>query len=168
MRIPFNQLTLISIFSDSSVRTLAEGIRRLMINGSASENSEFSFVVSILNCSIFESETKFRSKCRHFCSGSLIAPDVVLTAAHCLISDSSANGASMNLLGLRVLVGSSTISIPSQGSKLVKVRDFFNAGYMRNASFPLNDDVGLLLLDSCLKTNPQNNGSDVHPTTLPR
>jgi hypothetical protein len=30
------------------------------------------------------------------------------------------------------------------------VRDFLDAGYLRNANVPLNEDVGLLFLDSCL------------------
>ena len=127
--------------------------RRLIINGRAQSIGDFPFVVSLLICSLATDGRAKRSTCRHFCTGTLISPDVVLTAGHCVSDDSTPfniQAPITNLSRLRVLLGSSNFEDRPEGARLVKVRDYANAGYNQNLHFPMDNDVGLLFLDSCI------------------
>lgn len=127
--------------------------RRLIINGKAQSIAEFPYVVSLLVCSLSIDGHAKKSTCHHFCTGTLISPDVVLTAGHCVIDDSTPFNVHQpltDLSRLRVLLGSSNFEDRPEGARLVKVRDYANAGYNQNYYFPMDNDVGLLFLDSCV------------------
>ena len=127
--------------------------RRLIINGVAQPVEEYPYVVSLMICSLRSDGRAKGGSCRHFCTGSLVAPDVVLTAGHCVLDDSSPWGVSKPLIDLRrirVLLGATYSNERTARSKLVKVREFANAGYNQNRHFPMDNDVGLFFLDQCL------------------
>jgi secreted trypsin-like serine protease len=127
--------------------------RRLIINGSPQPVDDFPYVVSLMICSLRTDGRAKGGSCRHFCTGSLIAPDVVLTAGHCVLDDSTPWGIQKPLTDLRrirVLLGATYTQDRTSETKLVKVRDFANAGYNQNLHFPMDNDVGLFFLDQCL------------------
>ena len=127
--------------------------RRLIINGVAQSVEDYPYVVSLLICSLRTDGRAKGGSCRHFCTGSLVAPDVVLTAGHCVSDDSTPAGVQKPLTDLgriRVLLGASNSLDRPLGSRLVRVRDYANAGYNTNFHFPMDNDVGLLFLDTCL------------------
>lgn len=112
--------------------------RRLIINGAAQTIGEYPYVVSLMVCSVRTDERAKGGSCRHFCTGSLIAPDVVLTAGHCVLDDSSPWNVQRPLTDLRlirVLLGATYSTDRTEETKLEKVRDFGNAGYNQNAHY---------------------------------
>lgn len=146
------------MFGDSNVITdhfSAENPqnRRLILNGNTADISEYPFAVSLLICSISQSGRVKSKSCYHFCTGSLIGPDVVLTAGHCVVDDSTAFNEEKpmtDLRRIRVLIGASDSLNRPKTSKMIRVRDFANAGYNTNYHFPMDNDVGLLFLEKCL------------------
>lgn len=104
------------------VSAFADPFRRLIIEGERVDHSEYPFIV------------KFTQKGQTGCTGSLIAPDVVITAAHCVFSS----------LGNHLLRDSETISLQfgdnSQQRRILSARnrDFLKA----------DEDLALVFLDS--------------------
>ncbi|KAH8282902.1 hypothetical protein KR054_010686, partial [Drosophila jambulina] len=87
-----------------------------IVNGEAAEIESFPWQVSIQT-----------SKGSHFCGGSLIDSETVLTAAHCMQSYSAAE--------MQVRLGSTA---RNEGGEVVSVRDFkFHEGY--NSKLMVND-----------------------------
>lgn len=132
------------VYSDSSPA------RRLIINGSPVTNIATSFTVSLMYCrdGSISSPLLAGLYCAAFCSGSMIAPNVVLTAAHCLY-DRNSGRPTVPIERVHVLIGSSNFQIPSPTSQLVKARKSLNAGFGRSFKFPLDDDIAVIILDAC-------------------
>lgn len=128
--------------------------RRLILNGEIADISEHPFAVSLLICSLSKAGHVRSKSCYHFCTGSLIAPDVVLTAGHCVVDDSTAfndNKPVSDLRRIRVSVGTTDVLRRAKGSSMLTVRDYANAGYNTNYHFPMDNDIGLFFLSQCLK-----------------
>jgi hypothetical protein len=125
-----------------------------VIQGTFSDSKLVQFSVSIAYCM----NQSMRSTCYSFCSGSLIAPDVVLTAGHCV------NDAKLSTFKefvppypvsqMSVVVGSRNPRLGDDGV-LVSVKSVINAGYSRSSLlFDIDDDVGLIFLSECVQMVP--------------
>ena len=127
--------------------------RRLIIDGGKSTINQYPYIVALMFCK----PTTFGVACASFCSGSLIATDVVLTAGHCVYDlTESAFGApvsSVPLDNMFALVGSGDWK-QLGGSRLIKVKQIVNRGYGRNLRYPFDDDVGLVFLSECVELVP--------------
>jgi hypothetical protein len=127
-------------------------VRRLMINGSPVNNTATApYVVSLMQCVI----QKGAYYCGKFCSGSLVAADVVLTAGHCTQNANAPYGVSSTprpVDQLYILVG--TTNLYSGTATIYKIKSVQNLGYSQNARYPFDKDVGLAFLNSCVKIVP--------------
>ena len=117
--------------------------------------SEFvSFSVAVVYCL----DQSMRSTCYSFCSGSLIAPDVVLTAGHC-VNDAKKSTFKesippYSISQMSVIVGSRNPRLGTDGV-LVAVKSVINAGFARSSRiFEVDDDLGLIFLSRCLPMVP--------------
>jgi secreted trypsin-like serine protease len=140
------------------ILNLAAGVetkRRLIIDGSAAVNNDYPFTVSLMYC---RGSPAGSLACASFCSGSLIAPHVVLTAGHCVYDTSKSafkfDVPSVPLENMFVLMGSSDWKTldASTGARLVKAVKVINRGYSRNLKYRLDNDVGLVFLADCVET----------------
>lgn len=135
----------------------APAVRRLIIDGSTAEVSDYPFVVALMYC---RSSGSGALACASFCSGSLIAPHVVLTAGHCIYdtSDSSFNHdvPPFPLSNMFALIGSSDWSqlASNSGARLVRVTKVINRGYSKNLRYDFDHDVGLAFLAECVPELP--------------
>jgi len=139
----------ILVFAIAIPGTLSTGIRRLIDPGPPDPISDHPFAAAILSCTTSSSGTL---ACGTFCSGSLIAPDVVLTAGHCVNdAESEYNNPQppVALKNMYVLLGSASPRKIVTNQQLIKVQSFVNKGYGLNKRFDVDDDMGLLFLSEC-------------------
>ena len=128
-------------------RVRAPTPRRLIVEGNTAAGSRYPFAVALVSCSTSNAQTY----CSSFCSGSLIAPDVVITAGHCVYSEDSAYLAPeppVPLSGMYAVVGM-TSGTPQSGY-LVKVTSVVNRGFALSQLYRTDNDVGLAFLGSCV------------------
>ena len=107
--------------------------RRLVVSPEA---AMYPFAVSLLFCS--------GGACAQFCSGSLISPNVVLTAGHCVFDQGSRFGSPQPVVPL------ASMFVLFDGNVRVGVTRVENAGYGLNKRFPLDNDLGLVFLSDCV------------------
>jgi trypsin len=132
-------------------QSAAQSIRRLIVSGEETSISDYPFTVALLYC---EKDWGLRKACAVFCSGSLIAPNVVLTAGHCVYDSDSAFGSPRPptpISNTYVMVGASDTSNPIH---VYKVKSVINGGYSTNLRFPFDDDIGLVFLSECIDLIP--------------
>ena len=131
-------------------------VRRLIIGGQTTSISRYPYAVSLMYCK----PTSGGVACASFCSGSLIANDVILTAGHCVYdSEQSSFRAPVSTVpidNMFVLLGSDNYRnlTSASGAKLAKVSRIANRGYGMNLRFPLDDDIGLVFLSNLVETVP--------------
>ena len=128
-----------------------DSTRGLLVSDSILDVSQHAYAVTLQYCQS-DPRTSTTLSCFSFCNGSFIAPNVVLTSGNC-IHDTVLNGPPVPLSNLFVLVGSSDSISPSSGSAFVGVSQLINGGYGANARFPLDDNIGLVILDQCLDSS---------------
>ena len=135
------------VFGEEIEVNLSNG-RRLMISGDVVTGTSVApYVVAILACSIYGNQYY----CGKFCSGSLIAPDVVLTAGHCTRDSSSPYGVDNPPIDLsRMYILAGTVDLYNGTGTLVKVSSLVNGGFGLNVRYELDNDIGLLFLNSCV------------------
>ncbi len=125
--------------------------RRLIVPGPIVSINKYPFAVAMLTCNEGQGGSML---CAQFCSGSLVAPDVVLTAGHCVHSASSAYGTSsppVKLSTMYALLGTDSPRNTSDSHrKLVKVSSVVNKGYSLNSRYTIDEDIGLAFLDECV------------------
>lgn len=142
----------------SSIVTLVKSeqvnLRNLIYPGPTTSVSQYPFVAAIMTCSrSFDG----RLACGSFCSGSLIAPNLVLTAGHCVYDNTSPFDdpqPPVPLSQMYVLLGSSDSQSFSSDKLLVKVKAFKNAGYGMNLRYPMDNDFSILTLSECVEIVP--------------
>ena len=136
-------LLVMSVFTEDTY------LRNLMIRGTFDDSP---FIVALMVCS---SDNVYR--CGAFCSGSLIAPNLVLTAGHCVRDELVAYGSSTlrpSVSSLYVLIGSQDLRDLPSHARLVKVKSVKYATYGTNIRFPYDGDVSLLELNECVSGIP--------------
>lgn len=124
-------------------------LRNLMIRGSFDDSP---FVVALMVCS---SNNVYR--CGAVCTGSLIAPNLVLSAAHCVREELVTYGSTAlqaSLSSLYVLIGSQDLRDLPSNARLVKVKSVKYATYGTNIRFPYDGDIALLELNECVSEIP--------------
>lgn len=132
--------------------------RRLVIEGPYPDTSLAPYAVAIVACYVSQSSIQgsdYTKYCSSFCSGTLIAPDVVLTAGHCTHAADSPFGTSQPLYTLAdtyVIVGSADLAMTD--GKLVGVTSVSNAGFASSKAYPIDNDVGLVFLNECVAEVP--------------
>ena len=144
----------ISLILTLSDRTHSSNTRNLIDPGPVTSIGQYPFVAAILSCS---SASNGVLACGAFCSGSLIAPNLVLTAGHCVYDDTSAFNdpqPPVPLSQMYVLLGSDDSQRGSQGYVMVKVHSFTNKGYGMNLRYPMDGDFAILELSKCVDLVP--------------
>lgn len=129
------------------------GQRAKVVGGTLQTQGSVPFVAALLIC---DSAGPGQLSCGQTCTGSLIGPNVVLTAAHCVRPAFVAmDSGALNTASSRyyVLLGSASISIPA-GARLVRVKSIRYSSYGENLRFPFDGDVAVLELISCVSEVP--------------
>ena len=128
---------------------------RLLISpGPVTTINKYPFVAAVLSCTAVSNGAL---ACGAFCSGSLIAPNLVLTAGHCVYDDTSAFNdpqPPVALSQMYVLLGSDDPRRSSPADVLVKVHSFTNKGYGMNLRYPMDGDFAILQLSRCVDLVP--------------
>ena len=138
--------------------TFASGeFRRLIIDGSVATDSSDPYAVTMMYCHVSSDGSPY--VCGLMCSGSLITPNVVLTAAHCIRSYSAPfedPTLEIEFANTFVLLGSSDYDKLdwSQNSRIVRVKNAVHHGFGDNIRFPFDGDMAVLELEECVTTVP--------------
>ena len=139
----------ILVYSVSSVN-----VRRLIIDGQFDTLTAHPHSVALMMCKP-PNQLNPSYVCGIHCSGSLIAPNVVVSAAHCVRDPEPTYDDSSLYIDYNqfyVLAGSTDYDVAdwSTKSRLVKVKQALHAGIGTNVRFPMDGDVALLELEECI------------------
>jgi len=132
----------------------AENIRRLIIDGQFDSLKDHPHAVALMICTPPSSGNP-NYVCGIHCSGSLIAPNVVVSAGHCVRDPTPVrddNEMSINYDNFFVLAGSTDYDVEdwSEKSKIVKVKRAIHGGIGTNVRFPMDGDISVLELEDCI------------------
>ena len=129
--------------------TGAKSSDRSIIGGDKVETGKYPFMVSILHSDndLWEG---------HFCGGSLIEEDIVLTAAHCLVGESPRT--------IEVSAGRTSLAKGVKGGQRRRVkRIIMHENYNYRT---VNNDIGLIILEEAFELNDSVGLIDYEPTNI--
>lgn len=113
-----------------------------IVNGSPASISNYRWQVGLLDKRLGNSPRQ-----RYFCSGSRIAPDLVITAAHCVISYRSGQLGALRVLSGRTVLNNTGSGETSRVKRLLLPRDSGGRLRYRERGGTASWDVALLQLD---------------------
>jgi secreted trypsin-like serine protease len=136
----------------------AANIRRLIIYGELDRLAAHPHSVALMFCESPSAEYP-DYVCGIHCSGSLIAPNVVVSAGHCVRDETPSHdekNAYFNFDKFYVLAGSTDYDVDdwSEKATIVKVKRAVNGGFATNVRFPMDGDLALLELEECIDAIP--------------
>ena len=123
-----------------------------LVGGLRGTLSDFAFVAAIIRC-----DSNYPTTCWQSCSGSLISPNVVMTAGHCVRPSFSVWGddsTDVSVSNLKVLLGSSNWMNLESTALFVDVKSIAFSTYGMNIRFPLDGDIALIELNQCIGEIP--------------
>ncbi|MEM7538532.1 MAG: serine protease [Chloroflexota bacterium] len=113
--------------TDQSMRTLSRSVLPKIVGGEDATQGEIPWQVSL------------QDRSGHFCGGSVIAENWVLTAAHCVLGEDAGS--------LTVWTGSINVTIDESAGQAAKVKQII---VYPDYGFSMDGDVALLLLEEAL------------------
>ncbi|MGE0086996.1 MAG: serine protease [Desulfococcaceae bacterium] len=123
----------------------AESLPRIVGGTEVSPAFKYTWMVGLINAGV---SSDFDG---HFCGGSLISSDLVLTAAHCIVDDA---GQVMNHTDIEVLVGAHDLNNPSENQGIrERIRVSAILKHENYDSATTDNDIALLRLSKSVNTS---------------
>lgn len=117
-----------------------------IINGSNASISSFPWQVALLDAGAGRSDRQ-----RYFCSGSRIAPDLVITAAHCLADFTGKRLARLRVISGRTVINDRSSGVSSRVERILLPRDSQGKPKYREKNGSAAWDVALLKLNAAVQ-----------------
>jgi hypothetical protein len=114
--------------------------RRLLIAAEKINPADHAYFRSLLKCPTNDQGSPEITACRIVCAATLIAPNLALTTAYCVADGVDLYLAEGNLFSASALTP----------ERLITVSEHIENGFGKNARFPLDDDISILVLGRCL------------------
>jgi uncharacterized protein (TIGR03382 family) len=152
---------------NAAVETAASQAHKPIINGAACSETEFESAVAVMVDATLTLGSFTQPMKSVFCTGTLIAPDVVLTAAHCLDASALSGGIGTVSDAVFYVASAADLTALASGSSMdFPAGSIAVADFVANPAFSLNafnttvngpgeyHDVGLMFLSAPMTPRP--------------